>query len=65
MTEEIIDQAGVLTVALGTLAVGNPRGLDDSLITAEVVHEPDESLVQNRELLVQNRLSFRNRCVRQ
>ena len=61
---EVVDEGLVLPHGLGALPVQDARRRHDALVAPHVIHEPDEALVQDRELLVQKRFSFGDHDVR-
>jgi hypothetical protein len=59
ITEKVVDKRRILPVGLGSVPVRNPGGLNHPFVPAEVIHQPDKPLVQNRKFPVQYRFSFR------
>ena len=60
VTQEIADKTAVLRRLFGALPVRYSSGLDDGFVAAHVVHEPDETFIQNRDFLFKEVLQ---RCV--
>ena len=54
VAKEIVNQRGILAHGLGSVSIGHPRGLHDSLVASVIIHHADKSLVQYLEFLVQN-----------
>ena len=48
---QVADQRAIVGDCPGALAIAHPRSLDHRLIIAHDVHEADESIVQDGELL--------------
>ena len=48
---QVADQRAIVGNRSGALAVAHPRGLDHRLIIAHDVHQADEAIVQDGELL--------------
>ena len=48
-----MDEPPVLPHRLRALAVAHPRRRHDPLVAAHVVHQPDEALVENGKLLIE------------
>jgi len=61
VAHEIADEAAVGADALGALAVGDPRGLHDRAVVAEVVDDPHEAVVEHRDRPVEDLLQGRHR----
>jgi len=58
VSQQVVDQTGVLTDSFGPFALRNSGSLNDTLIASHVVHKSDKTLVQYREFLVQYFFSF-------
>ena len=57
ISQQVVDQALVLSVGLGTTSVGDPCALYDSLITSQVVNQADKTMIKYGEFLIQNLFS--------
>lgn len=57
VSQEVVDQALVLSVGLGTTPVGDPCTLYDSLITSQVVNQAYKTMIKYGEFLIQNLFS--------
>jgi hypothetical protein len=54
VSQEVVDEALVLTIRLGACAIGDSGGLYDPLITPKIIHQADKAFVQDFEFLIQN-----------
>ena len=61
MTHEIADKTAVLRKLFGTLPIRYASGLYDAFVPAHVVHEPDETMIQDRDFLFKHLLHLRVR----
>jgi hypothetical protein len=60
---QIVDQSFVFPIRLRPFPVRDTGALDDSLVTAKIIDQSDEPMIEQREFLVQNRFRFGNNAM--
>jgi hypothetical protein len=62
--QKVINEPRIFSVTFGSCTIGNSGGLNHPLVPSHIIHQPDKTFVQNRELFIQNRFCLRNYTMR-